>query len=59
MAIVLNVAFSLLQIFQRFPSDGEQTQKMTENTSILWMILWTAVTAPLVEELICRGLVDR
>lgn len=59
MAIVLNVAFSLLQIFQRFPSYGEQTQKMTENTSILWMILWTAVTAPLVEELICRGLIYR
>lgn len=59
MAIVLNVAFSLLQIFQRFPSYGEQTQKMTENTSIVWMILWTAVTAPLVEELICRGLIYR
>ena len=58
-ALWLNVAFSLLQIFQRFPSYGEQTQKMTENTSILWMILWTAVTAPLVEELICRGLIYR
>lgn len=59
MAIALNLLLSLLQIFQRFPSYGEQTQKMTENVSFIWIVLWTAVVAPLVEEVVCRGLVYR
>lgn len=59
LAIMLNIAFSLLQIFQRFPTYSEQTQRMTENVNLLMVVFWTAAAAPLVEELVCRGLVYR
>lgn len=59
LAVILNIIFALLQVFQRFPTYSEQTQRMTENVSILWVVIWTAIVAPLVEELVCRGLVFR
>ncbi len=57
LAVVLNIVFALLQIFQRFPAYSEQSQRMMENVNIFWIVLWTAVVAPLVEEVVCRGLV--
>ena len=59
LAIILNIVFALLQIFQRFPTYGEQNQRITGNVSVLWMVIWAAVAAPLGEELVCRGLVFR
>lgn len=59
LAVVLNLLFALLQIFQRFPTYSEQTQRITENASVFWLVVWTAVIAPMVEELVCRGLIFR